>query len=263
MMLEIILENIESIFTLMLAVLIAVGVFKSEFKRFMQRSARDSVFTMSRSELENILSKSFEINYKLAELTEIRLNNHWEIRTFEKEQTDVQKDRIRYLTSTMDVKLKSKFSDALESSGSAETELERTIHYQQFCNALHVTTTMLRMKLYDMINRNDLIVKPEAEWTVWVKQVKNTLPSETIDHLRSIFLSHTYLNTYPEFISESSIVIAECVEHSLMASREEALLYQNKIKQLSSQIEEAKKEIQLLRDVKATEIIEEFVQGTK
>ena len=258
-----ILQNSEAIITIVITLLIAASLFRKELRRYMARNARDTVFTIGRAELENVLNRSFEMNYQLAELTEIRINNQWEIRALTVELLDSQKARVRELSASMDAKLKKAFSEATANS---YTELEKALHYQQFSNALHVVSTTLRTKIYDMCHANKLQNKDGLVWDAWIRQIQGTLTPETIDHLKSIYQLQDTLEEHPDFVKEAVVVISEYVGYALNHARNEAVCTEHKVNLLQKEVAEIMTKIRQLREEGPNRIVDEFlneVQKTK
>lgn len=260
---EIILDNIAAILTLLGTVLVAGGIFRSEIRRFTKRSSRDIAFTMSRAELENVLNKSFEISYQLAELTEIRIHNQWEIRMLRRDLFDSQKTKIRQLSGNLDVKLKTAFAEKLPDEPAITSIQDRTILYQQFSNALAVVSTSLRMKIYDLCADTDLVFKEGQEWEAWVRQTRTTLSLEAIDHLRAVFLTTPDLKTLPGFLQDSVSIIEEFVDYGLSFAKAEAILHKGKVEQLEKEIRETVDKLRELKERKSLDLVHTFVEPDK
>ena len=259
---EIILDNLKTFLTLLTAVLIAAGIFKSELRRFAKRSQRDIAFTMSKSELENVLNRSFEMNYRLVELTETRIHGQWEIRMLERELITSQKTKIRQLSGNMEVRFKSAYSELLREDRALQ-DSDRTVVYQQFSNALHVVSTNLRMKLYDVCNENDLTAKTGPEWDAWVRQMKVTLTLEALDHLRAIFLTSFQINNFDCFVKKADEILDQFIEYSLAFAKAEAADTKANINSFEEIVSSSIAEIITLREKKSLDLVHDFVENSK
>lgn len=281
---EILLENFSTIIISIAAVIAAFILLKNEMKRFIDQSKRDTLITISKSELQNLLNESFELTNKMSSLVTQKIGLEWEIKYIKDRLINAQKYRIRQEGLKLESVLKNMFNvkycphrinadtadELIKAINEAPNQELVLTSYEEvntlqlsFANAISVIVLELKASIYDLCQENGFIHKSEREWETYVNNYKISYGYDSINKFKSLFPQHMKFSSFDIMITEIQESLENFVIDSLNTAKSESLKINNELLELSKQKNQKNDEIKKITEQKNNAIIERYISKSK
>jgi hypothetical protein len=199
-------------------------------KRYMKGIIRQPSFTMTKSELENLLSETWEISEKREILLEKRLMLVIELKEIPKTRIEKQKAPITREFHSLEIQIKDLFDQFLQKEGitayslvgNEKFDMTQLYYKQNFYNALELVLIDMKVNMYGLCDKNIWDFK-DSIWMQEVERNKDSYWKAFKQLLENRYKQALMLNQkYTEFMYKVEVEFKRSVSIVLNAAREEA-----------------------------------------